>query len=58
MVSKMEWEDIDNLFKNYERLCRKPPTTEELIDMFVRTIEETRDLFKEYKVNGNGTRKI
>ena len=52
----MKWEDIDRKFKDYERLCRKPPTTDELGDGILKAIEDTRELFKGYDVRVEQTK--
>ena len=49
----MEWEDIDKTFKDYERLCRRPPTTDELMKATMKAVEESRYIFDGYKIKGN-----
>ena len=44
----MEWEDIDNMFKDYERLCRQLPTDEELVGSIMEALEVFRELYPEF----------
>ena len=46
----MNWRDIDITFRCYALLCRKPPTTDELVSAVVKAVEDTKELFRDYKI--------
>lgn len=49
-MNEMNWRDIDNMFKHYEWMCRKPPTTEELVDGILAMREITKEIFEKYGI--------